>query len=266
MFQEQLIHVVRVDQEFLIRSEMVALLTALYDQSIHDNVYFMNVYDCMQHMFVIEKKQQVKIAVMNFWMKVVDVILKKQGMMDGTFPEVTFSKELKRIITFNKQKIKSCLSKALIELSDTGCLATYVYVLKHETDDEVYKVAETHLNRLINLLIKYRMGSQDLDEVDFNSHAYCTSPSPSILNGVLSPAMSPAASVDLSCLNVDELLDSGCSMTNTEFDFHRENISRISPNEFLHFVYSEIDHCRSRHNKESKSRDLDSLLDSILEV
>lgn len=261
MFQDQLIHVVREDQEFLIRIEIVALLTALYDQNIHDNVYFMNVYDCMKNIMVMEKKQQVKIAVMNFWMKVVDVVLRKQGMIDGAFPEVTFSKELKRIITFNTQKIKSCLSQALIELSDTGCLAAFVYVLKHETDDEVYKVAETHLDKLINQLIKYRMGSHDFDEVNFNSPAICTSPSSSIFNGILSPA----ASVDLNSLNVEELLVSDCSMTNAEFHFPRENINRISPDEFLHFVYSEIDHCRNRHNKESKSWDSDTLLESILE-
>lgn len=242
----------------------MALLTALYDQDIHDNVYFMNIYDSIKHLMVIEKSQQVKVAAMNFWNKVVDVVLKKQGMMDGAFPEVTFSKELKRIITFNKQKIKSCLSKALIELSDIGCLATYVYVLKHETNDEIYNVAEKQLDKLINLLIKYKMSSTDLEEVHFNSHAYGTYPSPSTFNGILSPA----ASVDLNSLNVQALFSSDCNMTNTGFECPKETISRISPHEFLHFVYSEIDHCRNRYTKESKSEelDLDSLLESILKA
>lgn len=267
MLQDQLIDMLCTDQEGLIRRETVILLTVLYDQDIHDNVYFMNIYNSMKRTMMTEKNEQVKIAVMNFWMKVVDIILKKHGMMDGSFPEVTFSKELKRIITFNKQKIRSCLSKALTELSDTGCLATYVFVLKNETDDRVYQVAERHLDKLTDLLVKYKMSSRDLDEVQFNSHAYCNSPSPSSFNGILSPAMSPAASVDLNSLEVEELLDSDCHMTNSELFDSRGNISRISPNEFLHFVYSEMNQCKNQHDKETKSMDdLDSLLQSILKV
>lgn len=262
MFQNQLIEVVCADQEDLVRSEVVVLLTALYDQDIHDNVYFMNIYDSMKRMMLTDKNQQVKIAVMDFWMKVVDVILKKHGMMDGSFPKVTFSKELKRIITYNKQTIKSCLSKALNELSDTGCLATFVFVLKHETDYKVYQVAEKHLDKLTDLLIKYKMSSRDLGEASFNSHAYCTSPNPSI-NGILSPA----SSVDLNSLEVEELLDSDYTMTISRCDDARGNLDRISPNEFLYFIYSEMDQCKSRHNTHLKSEDdLDSLLENILKV
>lgn len=247
------------------RTEVVILITHLYNQDISDNC--IKLTKAFQDILRLEKNRQVKIAVINFLLKVINVILKEQGMVDGSFPEATFSKELKRIITFNNKKIKTCLSNAVGELSSNGCLAAFVHVLKKETDSKVFEAAETNLIDLINLLKKYEVNFYDYyDEKEYqNSPYYCSSPS--ILSEIPSPAMFPSESDDLDSLSVEELLDMNFSdcMSHHSFDNEGE-MEQISPNEFYKFLELELNQCKNRFKIKSQSLSIDGVLDSILKL
>lgn len=266
-FQDQLLHILFNDQDYLVRTEVVILITYLYGQDLHDNVNFINVYKAIQNSLRSEKNRQVKIAIMDFLLKVINVVLKKQGMIDGSFPEATFSKELKRIITFNKTKIRSCLSNALSELSINGCLAAFVHVLKNETDSKVFEAAEKNLLDLINLLNKYDVQSYDLkEEEEYLNSPSCSSPS--LLSGIPSPAIFSVESEDLDSLSVEELLDLNCPdlMSQQEID-DMDEMEKVSPNGFFKFVKLEMDHCKTRFKTKTKSEvSIDGLLDSILKL
>lgn len=77
-----------------------------------------------------------------------------QGMIDGTFPAVTFSKEHKKIITLNNKEIQLRLRKVLIELSMRGCLGILIACLQ-DSDLEVIKKTVAIVQRIMGYLNKY---------------------------------------------------------------------------------------------------------------
>lgn len=65
---------------------------------------------------------EVQINALSFWAKVIERHMSNQGMIDGAFPQVTFSKENRKIVTLTENEIRLRLKKVLNELSDLGCL------------------------------------------------------------------------------------------------------------------------------------------------
>jgi hypothetical protein len=65
---------------------------------------------------------EVKINALQFWEKVIERQMSDQGMIDGVFPSVTFSKENRKIVTLTENEIKLRLNKVLGELGRTRCL------------------------------------------------------------------------------------------------------------------------------------------------
>lgn len=65
---------------------------------------------------------EVKINALMFWDHFVKSHLTDQGMLDDSFPNVTFSKEHRKIMALNETEIKRRLNKALDELARQSCL------------------------------------------------------------------------------------------------------------------------------------------------
>jgi len=69
---------------------------------------------------------EVKVNALEFWEKVIERQMSNQGMIDGVFPSVTFSKENRKIVLLTRNEIKSRLSKVLGELARVRCLQVSV--------------------------------------------------------------------------------------------------------------------------------------------
>jgi hypothetical protein len=65
---------------------------------------------------------EVKVNALEFWEKVIEQHLSDQGMIDGVFPSVTFSKENRKIVSLTENEIKLRLNKVLGELARIRCL------------------------------------------------------------------------------------------------------------------------------------------------
>lgn len=65
---------------------------------------------------------EVKTNALTFWDHFVKSHLTDQGMLDDCFPNVTFSKEHRKIVALNETEIKRRLNKALDELAKQNCL------------------------------------------------------------------------------------------------------------------------------------------------
>jgi len=65
---------------------------------------------------------EVKTNALSFWDHFVKSHLTDQGMLDDSFPNVTFSKEHRKIVALNEIEIKRRLNKALDELAKQNCL------------------------------------------------------------------------------------------------------------------------------------------------
>lgn len=100
---------------------------------------------------------KVKSKALRFWEAVIMKYLKKQGMIDGNFPEIIFSKEHKKIIQLNRDEIKRRLNIVLGELNANGCLEVLIQALLHDPHIEVVETAVEITKFFLNLLKKYHM-------------------------------------------------------------------------------------------------------------
>jgi hypothetical protein len=71
---------------------------------------------------ILDLHWEVKINALKFWSHFIKSHLTDQGMLDGHFPTVTFSKEHKKIMSLDENEIKQRLTKALDELARQRCL------------------------------------------------------------------------------------------------------------------------------------------------
>lgn len=222
-----------------IRIEICELIVKLYDVDIMEK----NFYDIMTYTVLYSEDKNLKIKALDFWRKVIEVFLKRQGMLDGQFPEATFSKELKRIIHFDKKTIKHCLLDTLNKLSRVGCLAIFIHILSKQSDIQLYTTAIHYLEDFISLIKKYNI----TPAVDADPFASSAKPISFFIdfeeNSFIIP-VSPASNY----------LDFAYSYSALEY-------RKIVPtNDFLKFVYDLSD----VNTKIQSNNDLDDLLDQIL--
>lgn len=71
---------------------------------------------------VLDLHWEVKVNALDFWIEFIKSHLADQGVLDGQFPNVTFSKEHRKIVSLNEIEIKRRLNKALDELARQNCL------------------------------------------------------------------------------------------------------------------------------------------------
>lgn len=100
---------------------------------------------------------EVKVNALFFWEKAVHKFLANQGMIDGSFPSVTFSKEHKKIVTLNDAEIKLRLNKALKELSNNGCLHVLLTTLNDDCDFQVVKKSAQIIKDFLSILNRYKL-------------------------------------------------------------------------------------------------------------
>ena len=81
-----------------------------------------NVFMVMACSAVSDLHWEVKVNALEFWEKVIERQMSDQGMIDGVFPSVTFSKENRKIVLLTENEIKLRLNKVLGELARIRCL------------------------------------------------------------------------------------------------------------------------------------------------
>lgn len=144
------------ESEGLVRKEAVILLKELY---VHRK-WPKNVIDsmilAMAKTAVLDLHWEVKISALEYWNHVITSHLSDQGVLDGHFPKVTFSKEHRKIVSLNETEIKRRLNKALDELAKQNCLGVLLVTLE-DSDFEVCKMAATIINKLKTFLLKYKL-------------------------------------------------------------------------------------------------------------
>lgn len=98
---------------------------------------------------------EVKVKAIEFWRCVIERHLQYQGVIDGSFPSVTFSKEHKRIVTLTQQEITRRLTKVLTRLSACGCLGVLLATLDDQDDLLVLKNGVSTIKTLTAFFDKY---------------------------------------------------------------------------------------------------------------
>lgn len=143
------------ESEGIVRREAVACITTIYsDQQIPKQCLDI-IFSVLAHCAVNDFYWEVKVNALAFWRKVMCRQFQHQGMIDGTFPAVTFSKEHKKIITLTEKEINLRLKKVLNELSLRGCLGVLLACLKDDGDLEVVRSTVAIVEKTMGYLNKY---------------------------------------------------------------------------------------------------------------
>lgn len=99
---------------------------------------------------------EVKVNALQFWDTTIRQQLTCQGMVDGRFPDVTFSGSPKRITTLDRREIQTRLKKVLDELARIRCLAILLGSL-NDPDLQVARKTAEILNMVFGHLEEHEL-------------------------------------------------------------------------------------------------------------
>ena len=106
---------------------------------------------------VLDLHWEVKVNALEFWRHFIHSHLTDQGMLDGSFPNMTFSKENRKIVALNESEIKRRLHKCLDELARQNCLGVLLATLEDSSDLAVSKTSADIITKLKVILVKYKV-------------------------------------------------------------------------------------------------------------
>ncbi|XP_076748688.1 integrator complex assembly factor Brat1 [Xylocopa sonorina] len=145
------------ESEAIVRKEAVILIKELY---VHRK-WPKNIIDLMSRGMataaVFDLHWEVKISALEYWKQFIKSHLSDQGVLDGHFPKVTFSKEHRKIVSLNESEIKRRLNKALDEMAKQNCLGVLLVTLEDDSDFEVCKTSAAIIMKLKTFLLKYKL-------------------------------------------------------------------------------------------------------------
>lgn len=142
------------ESEGVVRREAVACIGAIYKHQQIPPTCLDMIFSVLAHCAVNDFYWEVKVNALTFWRTVICRQFTHQGMIDGTFPAVTFSKEHKKIITLTDKEIQLRLHKVLNELSLRGCLGILIECLQ-DSDLEVIRKVVAIVEKVMGFLNKY---------------------------------------------------------------------------------------------------------------
>ncbi|GBP68258.1 hypothetical protein EVAR_48624_1 [Eumeta japonica] len=154
--QENLISIMANNPEGIVRKEATIVLSEMYQNLKLTPAFKKTLYEHMVSAAIADFHWEVQVSALKFWKLVIQNYFTDQGMLDGTFPPVTFSKESRKIITLNQSEIHKILVKILDELANNGCLTVLVKLLQ-DTDVEIIDSAYQVSSELHNILVKYNV-------------------------------------------------------------------------------------------------------------
>lgn len=210
---------------------------------------------------------EVKLSALSYWQKVINNRLVNQGMIDGSFPSVTFSKENRKIVTLTETQIQTLLNKVLCELSKCGCLGVLLVTMQDDSDIEVAKQAVKITQEFATLLKFYNVTGTGMCHTPTSPKA--VNNKPNFTNDV--PMTGHSDTVINSIVNCKDMSLLGNIYINEDVqDEPLENrtnipIKIVSPQEFIDFIHVDLNNLTADKEKWlSDLDDLDSLLDDIL--
>ncbi|XP_060647725.1 uncharacterized protein LOC132785590 [Drosophila nasuta] len=154
---DHLLFVLYRENEDVVRSEAILTLSKIYDHRKIPSKYKNTLFSTLNYCVVGDHHWEVKVNALCFWRMEFQRQLKNQGMIDGIFPSVTFSKEHKKIVTLTEREIKLRVAKVLAEVQQYGYYGIVLKCLRDEYAIEVLKVIVTGIKAM----------NQKLNEYDF---------------------------------------------------------------------------------------------------
>lgn len=158
------------EPEAIVRLEAVTAMHCLYVNECFEELKMPQVYQIMVLAATADLSWEVKVKSLEFWEEVICGCLIEQGMIDGSFPEVTFSKECKKIVVLNDAEIKKRMITVLSKLNEYGCLEVLTNAIQEDSDIKVVEKAIEITKNFVLLLKKYKINSL-LPDITFRKNS-----------------------------------------------------------------------------------------------
>ncbi|XP_043280572.1 uncharacterized protein [Venturia canescens] len=243
------INLLKEESEGIVRKEAVTLIKELYLNRKWPKVTIKAMTEVMAEAAVLDLHWEVKVNALEYWRHVIISHLTDQGMLDGSFPNMTFSKEHRKIVALDESEIKRRLNKALEELAKQSCLGVLLATLEDESDFEVSKASAAIILRLKKFLLKYKINepqapypaakdSATLDSVYVKESANFSEAESSKIREDSSSVIDEIVDANDASLLVS-LYKNSMKMEGDDADMHKETlkcISRITKDEFLRSI------------------------------
>ncbi|XP_072931686.1 uncharacterized protein [Epargyreus clarus] len=152
-----LLHTLSTNQEGIVRKEACTVLCEIYQNTKLSSNFKRTLYEHMVTAALNDFHWEVQLTSLKFWRIIIQSLLNDQGMLDGTFPPVTFSRETRKIVTLNEKEIQRRLTRILDELSAIGCLTVLVKLLHDETELDIMECALSISYELLEILNTYKV-------------------------------------------------------------------------------------------------------------
>lgn len=275
-----MIHIIHNETEAVVRREAAALMAEMFDSNRLKPELMPQVYKTMSAATISDFHWEVKVKALKFYKKLICKQFTDQGMIDGTFPNVTFSKEKRKIISLTESEVLARINKILTFLSDVNCLTVLIACLYDNYDISVVDTAVEIIERVELLFEKYNIMNfnnkpiyidDDLSGPQLNGHANNLKNGETFSDTKINDAIDSIvnmddinllASVYRLQMNVD---DSNKMVVDTPIV---EDVKKITPEEFVSLLskkraqaVADERHRWLKHN----SNNLESLLDDILQ-
>ncbi|XP_053969942.1 uncharacterized protein LOC128871850 [Anastrepha ludens] len=156
------------ESEGIVRKEALRTLTKLNELRKIPSRFRDTFYSTLAYSVVSDLHWEVKVEALNCWKSEIRNMLSDEGMIDGIFPPVTFSKEKRKIVQLNAKEISLRFSKVLNELSQRGCLGVILKCLSEDCDVVVIREAKCLVKKLVDKLDEYDYASTSETDVTKN--------------------------------------------------------------------------------------------------
>uniref|UniRef100_A0A6V7KX89 Uncharacterized protein n=1 Tax=Bracon brevicornis TaxID=1563983 RepID=A0A6V7KX89_9HYME len=154
---DKFIKLLKEESEAIVRREAADLINELYVYRKWPKATIECMSSAMAEAAVLDLHWEVKINALNFWKHFIKSHFTDQGMLDGSFPHVTFSKEHRKIVTLDETEIRNRLNKALDEVAKHRCLGVLLATLENDSDLEVSRTAANIIKKLKTFIVKYKL-------------------------------------------------------------------------------------------------------------
>lgn len=184
----------KTEDEGVVRCQAVSVITCICENQRFPSNQLDSVYEAMAFAAIQDLFWEVKVKAIEFWRCVIERHLQYQGVIDGSFPSVTFSKEHKRIVTLTQQEITRRLTKVLTRLSGCGCLGVLLATLDDQDDLLVLKNGVSTIKTLTAFFDKYGY-CEEVKKTDiFKAKSL----------SIIETSTTPDESASNSCINMDD--------------------------------------------------------------
>ncbi|KAK3931173.1 BRCA1-associated ATM activator 1 [Frankliniella fusca] len=182
----KMIGILNGESEGVLRREASLLMSEIFKYRKVPSDVLHKMCVTMANVVLADLHWEVKVNALTFWKLMIERQMNDQGMIDGVFPQVTFSKEHRKIINLTPAVIQDRLRRVLTELSLNGCLHVLLEAICKDEDLEVVKRASEIISFLSVVLERHGL----LDLKNNLSSTPTSSEASSALgsNAVLSPS------------------------------------------------------------------------------